>query len=178
MTIDTRSFSPSSPTSSFIAVFSSGSLFASLIEPDTSSRNTRLLAGRSLRCNLFALQANAKRADASRVPRALRPLPYSTENGCLTLRLRIVIPKIIHQLLDPHGYSAAAAARSSRNRRMLAYDAVSTSIENVDSGCCSGERNGFSMMRSYSLATGSFASPSVVTASPNANKRPLGSATS
>ncbi len=46
-TIETRSFGVSWPTSVFIAVFTSGSLSALDIEPDTSSRKTRLAAGRS-----------------------------------------------------------------------------------------------------------------------------------
>ena len=42
----TRSFSPSRLTSSFNELFTSGSRFSAAIDPDTSTRNTRLLGGR------------------------------------------------------------------------------------------------------------------------------------
>ncbi len=53
VTMVTRSFSVSSPMSIVIVVLSSGSLFSSAIEPLTSSRKTRLLAGRAFRSISF-----------------------------------------------------------------------------------------------------------------------------
>ena len=52
----------------------------------------------------------------------------------------------------PH--SAGGSLPLVRNRRMLAYDAVSTSIENVDSGCRRGSKNAFSIIGSYCSVPG------------------------
>ena len=62
-------------------------------------------------------------------------------------RLRIRETEVVDQLFDPN--RARRRQRSTlRKRRTLAYDAVSTSIEKVDSGSTATRRNGFSSMES------------------------------
>ena len=78
----------------------SGSLFGSSIEPDTSIRNTRLRGGRSSVVTFAALDADAHEPDG-RVPRARSDLGVDRERR-IAGRRRIVVVEVVDHLLDAH----------------------------------------------------------------------------
>ena len=76
----TRSFSPSCSTSRCRPHCTSGSLFGSSIEPETSTRNTRLLGGRrDWSIGLAAMPMRASRCSAFHGQPAISTC---TANGC------------------------------------------------------------------------------------------------
>ena len=83
-----------------IAVRTSGSLSGDIIEPDTSSRNTRLRGGTLLVRHLAALQADQRQA-MLRVPRALGQFGRDRERR-VRRRLRIGEAEVVDHLLDAH----------------------------------------------------------------------------
>jgi hypothetical protein len=66
------------------------------------------------------------------LPRARRELVGDRERR-VALGLRVVVAEVVHELLDAHGVLRRELALV-RKRRTLAYEAVSTSIEKVESG--------------------------------------------
>ncbi len=84
-----------------MACFTSGSLSGSPIEPDTSSRNTRLLGPRLLPVDFAALQPDAQQA--------VFGLPGTSGHfhidgkGRSVARRRVVVGKVVDHFLDSHG---------------------------------------------------------------------------
>ena len=100
MTIATRSFSVSFSTSNRIACFTSGNRSAGVIEPDTSRRKTKLLAGRFSVRHFTALQSNPQQAMA-RVPRTRRGIEIDRER-LVAFRFAVIVAEIIDHLFDAH----------------------------------------------------------------------------
>ncbi len=97
-TIATRSFSPSSSTSSFSPRFTSGSRLGGFIEPETSIRNTRLLSGRCPRSISRPLMPTRTRECL--VCHGHWATSTCAAKGCSSPRRRIVVSEIVQQLFD------------------------------------------------------------------------------
>ena len=99
----TRSFSPSCSTSRCRPHLTSGSLLGSSIEPETSTRKTRLLGGRPRLVDRFGGDADPGQPVLG-VPRAAGDLDVDGERIVAGIRRgRVVIGEVVEHLLDADG---------------------------------------------------------------------------
>ena len=107
------------------------SLSGESIEPETSTRNTRLRRLALARRLLLRRDADAQHV-AVRLERRRRRVHHDRERRGLRRRRREAVLEVVDPLLDAHRLRPAAAAPSCSLRRAIVYDAVSTSAANVD----------------------------------------------
>ena len=110
-------------------------------------RNTRLRGGHLVGGDLVRLHADADEVVLA-VPRARAHLEVERDR-VVALGLRVLVGEVVDELREEHRVLAAAAFPRLSIRRTLAYDAVFTSAENVESAATSGERNSFSRYVPY-----------------------------
>ncbi len=97
---------------------SSGSLSGEFIEPETSSRKTRLLGGALVALDLLALQADANEP-VPFLPWAAGHFNVGGE-GDVAFRPGVVVIEVIDQFLDADGVRGGSRPSLRRNRRTLA----------------------------------------------------------